>query len=271
MFIFKSLYYIIKKPKLTTMLLTKIPKIVLSIIFLILCGLMAYFQVIHTTLDYLLASGFDNDTIYLTLTIPIITFLVSFARIIIGISINTIYIPIIIILTSLAIGLNITLIILVLCLVLAILAKYFINEFHFHFGSKISIIISIVTIGLIFALPLISSINKTISPQLLVYGALITSVINEKFFNYKINKNTITGDLKQILKTLLFCIFSYFLLGGTSQIGDLTINFSAFKNLILAFPEIILISLLINIFIGQYTGLRLDEVIRFRKLIFKNK
>lgn len=249
--------------------LSRFRKITIITVFLLGCAFMAYYQVLGNSIKVLENSGYDQELIYLILTIPFITLLISFFRTIIGISINTIYIPVIIILTALAIGLNFTLLILVLCLLLAILIKYLITDFHFHFGSKLSLIISLVSIGLILTFPLLYSLTDNTNLALISYSALILSVINEKFFNYKITKNTILSDFKQVIKTILICVICYFLLGGPSPIANLPLYFPYFKNLLLNYPDLILISLILNIIIGQYTGLRLDEVIRFRKLIFK--
>ena len=240
-------------------------KILLSSIFIIICILLSIFGQISAAIMALRSAGIDQNTLYLLLITPFIALFISFCRIIIGINVPTILIPTILIFSLFTIGLDISIVFLFLSIIIALIGKYLITEFHLHFNSKISIIFSFVSIGLILALPLLrNSLNITTAA---IYPILIVCFINEKQFSFKISKNSLINDFKSVIKVTFFAILCFYLLGGTV----FNLSFSGIRALILAFPESILLAFLINFLIGQYTGLRLTEVIRFRKLIFKAK
>ena len=54
-----------------------------------------------------------------------------------------------------------------------------------------------------------------------------------------------------------------------SIIGFLLADWVLFKTTMLAYPELILLTLIINYLVGKFAGLRLMELIRFRK-VFKH-
>jgi len=41
------------------------------------------------------------------------------------------------------------------------------------------------------------------------------------------------------------------------------------QSLIIAFPELLLFLIIVNLWLGKWVGMRLSEYVRFRKLIFK--
>jgi hypothetical protein len=240
-------------------------KLIFSGIFIIACILLAVFGQISHAINLLQSSGIDRNTLFLLLITPFIALFISFCRIMIGINVPTILIPTILIFSLFTIGLNTTIIFLCLSIALALLGKYLIAEFHLHFSTKISLIFSFVSIGLILALPLLKDTLSLTAAA--IYPILVISFINEKQFSFKISKNSLINDFKSILKVIAFSILCFFLLGGVLY----GFQFPEIKQLILAYPESILLALMINFIIGQYTGLRATEVIRFRKLIFKSK
>lgn len=240
-------------------------KIIFISIFVITCILLGFLGQISHAINLLQSSGIDQNTLYLLLIIPFIALFISFCRIIIGINVPTILIPTILIFSLFTIGFNTTLLFLCLSIILALLGKYLITEFHLHFSSKISIIFSFVSIGLILALPFLK--NTLALTATAIYPILIVCFINEKQFSFKISKSSLINDFKSILKVVAFSLFCFFILGGII----LSYQFPEIKQFILAYPESILLAFLLNFVIGQYTGLRISEVIRFRKLIFKSK
>lgn len=245
-----------------------------SILFLI-CATIILFGFISQVITFLKNAGVNPEIIYLTQTLPFIGLFIAIFRIVIGINVPNISVPVILILTSFILGLGLTLEVFAISLILAYLAKYIINQFHLHLAVKSSLIITLVTIGLIMLLPFLR--NSTLftsnnSHLVIVYGLLIVSVINEKFLSSKMTRHNLLSDLGNILKTIFFAVISFLILGGKFSFDGTNIQeWTALKSIIIAFPDTIFLAFILTLAIGRYTGLRISEVIRFRKLIFKNR
>lgn len=247
-------------------------KIALSVFSILFILALAYFNILSKAIHELVTMGLDPNLIYLILIIPFISLFISIARILIGYNVSAFHIPIVLIVSSFVIGLPLTIFILVGAIFFGVLIKLLLTNFHFHFISKLSIIlsaVSILTIFLFYFLIKNSVFSYSSSPLLILYTVIVIALIVEKYLNFKITKSKIIEDLDQIFRTLLFCIFCFFLLGGMINLPFIDLRFTWLQSIITTYPETVFITLLLNILIGQYTGLRLDEIIRFRKLIFK--
>ncbi len=76
-----------------------------------------------------------------------------------------------------------------------------------------------------------------------------------EFYKVQIEEGA-RGALILTLETILLSMVSFFIVNGTF-----------FRSFLLAYPEIIFLSLIVNILIGKWTGLRLWEYYRFREVI----
>lgn len=220
---------------------------------------------ISHTIQTLIIQGFPAPLLYLGLSLPFLGFLISLIKIIIGININNNLIPISLIGASILIGPVNSVSIFLICLLINYFAKTATNLFHLHVGVKNSLFTSIGSLLLILYLGFCNNTPQTAS-QSVIYGLITILIINEKFLNFKISKTSLISDLKTIGKTLLLTAIGYLLLGG--QLFGW--QWLGLQNLIINYPESSLLAILGTFLIGQYTGLRLSEIIRFRKLIFKN-
>jgi ABC-type tungstate transport system substrate-binding protein len=86
----------------------------------------------------------------------------------------------------------------------------------------------------------------------------------EKFVTVQIEKGNKTAVILA-LETLVIALIGYTVLSPTTPIGQYTINFT------LAHPLALLLIIPINVFIGKWTGLRLNEYMRFHEVINKIK
>jgi hypothetical protein len=248
--------------------------LLLGIVFVLTCLAIVLSSALSHSITTLQQAGVSPDIVYFTLILPYIGLFLALSRIVIGINIPNTFVPLTIVLTSFVIGPVLTLLLMIFSLVLGYLGKYLISELHLHFAVKISIIIGLLSVGLTLLLPflvqsqLLSSSNGHL---IIIYGIMIISLINEKYLVFKLTRASIFEDLKNILNTFLFSLVSFWLLGGKIELLDQIYEFPYLKSFILFFPESVLFIVFIIIFIGRYTGLRLTEVFRFRKLLFKNR
>jgi hypothetical protein len=207
------------------------------------------------------------------LVLPFIGLFLAISRILIGINIPNIFIPLLIILAAFILGLNLTLAILATNLLLAYLSRYLISEFHLHFAVKTSIVMTLGLIGMIILLPIMQKWSF-FSPEnayfVIIYSLLTLAIINEKFLTFKMTKSSLWNDFKNLFKTLFFALICFFILGGAIILPNVTFQWDWLRSIITIYPESIFGALILTILIGRYTGLRISEIFRFRKLIFKN-
>jgi hypothetical protein len=86
-----------------------------------------------------------------------------------------------------------------------------------------------------------------------VFVLLIMSTLSESFLNVKTEQglySAVLGTGETILAALL-CVF--------------IAQWPWLQSIILAYPELILFTILVDVFLGRWTGLRLVEYIRFRE------
>jgi hypothetical protein len=252
---------------------TRLKTLLLGILLFLICAIIGFLGLLSQSITALLALGLPVELVYLALTLPFIGLFLAITRILVGINIPNIFVPLLIILAAFTLGLNLTLSVLLVNLLLAYLSRYLISEFHLHFAVKTSIVMTLGLIGLVILLPIMQKI-ALFGPEkayfLIIYSLLILAIINEKFLTFKMTRSSLWSDLKSLFKTLFFALTSFFILGGPIILPNTTFQWDWLKNIIAVYPESIFIALILTILIGRYTGLRLSEIYRFRKLIFKN-
>ncbi len=248
-------------------------KILLTLFGIATLIVLTYLQIITKSIANLTAIGIDTATIYLLFILPVITLFISFARIILGINVGNFFMSIVLILASYVIGLIPVLLFLIISYILGLAFRTLIYDFHIHFVSKLSLIISAISICLLVLLQFLLNpivIGTPVDLNLLIiYVVLIFSLLIDKYLNFKITRVKLRDDLVQLSNTVLFTIVTYLILGGVLFFGESRIQFTAVQDFLLNNPESILFVLAFNVLIGLYTGLRLSEVFKFRKLIFK--
>jgi hypothetical protein len=102
--------------------------------------------------------------------------------------------------------------------------------------------------------------------SLAIFPMLILSTLTEKFVNVQSGK----GFNKAIfltLQTVIVSIIAYIVIGGEIDLFIMKLKFSALQRLMISYPEIILLIIFINVFLGRWTGLRLLEYVRFREVL----
>lgn len=248
--------------------------LILSVISFLALVTIVSLGTINHSLDLLISAGISEEILYLLLTLPIIGFFFAFSRIIIGINIQGASLPVLTIFSSFILGPLLTLEIFLIGIVFGYIAKFSILDLRLHFAVKVSFIMSFLTISFLFCLPIINTITpfqNSLGASIMVIGLLLVNLINDKYLTFKISKTSMKSNFLTIINTLIFSFISYFLLGGAFIVNNNSIHFSNLRNFISEYPDSIFIALILTVIIGGYTGLRVTEIFRFRKLIFKSK
>jgi len=200
-------------------------------------------------------AGFQASSIYLIILIPILLLALSTTKHIIGFSPLGIMIPVGLVLLYFQAGLLVSLILIFATIILNLLLAKLISSYTLLYTPKVSlllwinIVFMIAILNMLFQYNLIgSSVESIIFVILfiLISEKLITVIIWKEFREYK----------SSLIYTLAFSLVSYTIF-----------QFDLIQIFLLAYPEVILLLIPINFWIGRFTWLRFTEYFRFREII----
>ncbi len=217
--------------------------------------------------NLLINKGIPDNTIALLLLLPIIATVVAFMKQVVGVTTFGIYTPSIITLSFLVIGLHAGLLTLAAVISIGALLRPFMKKIKMLFIPKMAIILTLVSLVL-FMIIILSLYLGLFTEEFLsiaIFPMLILSTLVEKFVGVKAEKN-FNSATALMLTTTIVAIIAFFIVGGEVNIGLFTIKFDFVKNLIMTYPELILLLIFINVLLGKWTGLRVLERIRFREV-----
>jgi hypothetical protein len=206
-------------------------------------------------LNYLIHEGVPLHNIYMILLIPIIATLIALMRQIIGIKTFGIYTPTIITLAFLSIGMWYGLMLFSIIMFVGTLTRLVGKRLRFLYVPRMAILLIIVSLaiigtyigGIYFGAERLAGVS--------ILPILLLIILAENFIAAQMEKGTQTAT-----KLTLFTL-------GVSIICYYFVTWSWFKDLLLGFPEIIILAIAINVIIGRWTGLRVLEYHRFRRLL----
>lgn len=189
----------------------------------------------------------------LILMLPIIGTIIAFSRQVIGIKGFGIYIPLLLTLSFLNIGLKYGLLMFIIILLLGTGLRLLLKKPRLLYLPRIAIILTLITLA-VFLILQINFLNKIYSKNIL--SVLIMIALLEKFISTQIERGR-RGAFILTSETIGLSILCYYVA-----------NFKLLQNIVSDYPMyVILVILLINVFLGKWTGLRISEYFRFREAI----
>lgn len=206
--------------------------------------------------NYMVTHGVSSQTVTLLLMLPIIATILAFFKQVIGITTFGLYTPSIVALSFLALGWKIGLLFLLFILVTGYATRQFMKKWRLLYIPKVAIILTVVSLTVLLLLGIGAYLGITLSGDT-IFVLLIMSTLSENLLTAKAEagwKSAMIGIGETVLAALV-CVF--------------IVQLSFFQSLILAYPELILITVVINVFLGKWTGLRLVEYFRFQE-VFKH-
>jgi len=204
--------------------------------------------------NHILGQGVGSNTIYLILVIPFLTFIAVFFRQVIGITSFGIYTPVIVTASFYILGLWFGLLTFLFAVITSYLVKNVLNRFELLYLPKVALNLAFISLALLVVVWLGLLFGVEISLALAIFPMLVMSTVAEKFMAVQTEEG-FRGALFAVLGTLVVVIASYYF-----------ILWNSFNNLVMSWPELILLPLLLNFLLGKFTGLRLGEYIRFKSL-----
>ena len=205
--------------------------------------------------SYLVNKGIPLDSIFLILILPVIATIVALSRQIIGIKAFGIYIPTIVALTFIVTGLKYGLAILVAILLAGTISRLIAKRIKVLYLPRMAIVITLVSFTILAIFVIAGYTNRSGLMAVSIFPILILTMLTENFISAQVERGFKTA-LRLTVESLILSIVSYYI-----------VTFESFKLFILAYPEIILLTIIINFVIGRFKGLRLLEYIRFKNVI----
>lgn len=209
---------------------------------------------ISRTMTYFVSRGVSQSILFLLLAVPFITFLIAFARQVIGVRTFGVYAPLMLTLSFILLGLNFGFVVFAVVLVVSYLIRLLFDRVELLYIPKISLLLSALALSFFLVLGVAVQLDAQTNLALAVFPMLVMSTVSEKFLSAQSE-----GGLKSAVQ----------IAGETVVVSLLAFAFvqwSWVQNSILAFPEIILLPIIGCVWIGRWTGLRLTEYFRFSAL-----
>ncbi|MBI3397201.1 hypothetical protein HY045_01870 [Candidatus Woesebacteria bacterium] len=204
-------------------------------------------------------SGVPATTIVLLLLLPAVATFIAAARNIVGVRGFGIFLPAALSVVFVAIGpiLGISLFLLIVTISTLVRVTLRKLKLRLQYLPRMSLILWFVVVGVLsvfFALPVLNFPDIT---QVSVFAVLILALLSEDFTRVQMGKSARTA-IELTGETLILALISY-----------LFLTFKSIQEIALLNPEAFLLSVFaIDLLLSRYSGLRLLEIWRFRKLIF---
>ncbi len=204
------------------------------------------------------AAGVPANTIVLLLLLPIVTFVIAFSRNVVGIRGFGIFLPaalsVVFVATGPIMGIGLFLVIVAVATLVRMALRKF--KVKLQYLPKMSFILWAVVIGVLGVLFLAPILNLPSLANVSIFAVLILILLAEEFSRVQLGKSAKTA-VNLTFETLVLSLISYIVL-----------ILQPLRQFVLLNPEIsLLLTAGLDLILGKYTGLRVMEFYRFRKLI----
>lgn len=206
-------------------------------------------------LNYLVNKGIPINSISLILMLPVIATILSFSRQVIGMKAFGLVTPAMTTLSFLVMGLPYGLLIFLSILISGTLTRLAMRKLHLLYLPRMALVLTGVSIAILLVFGLGAATNNTALASFSIFPILILTLLAEEFIALQF-KSGAKKALTVTAWTLALSIGCYFI-----------VSWQIVRTLFVSYPEIVLLAIPINVLLGRWTGLRLTEYIRFRRLL----
>lgn len=205
--------------------------------------------------NFMISQGIPSNTIVLLLMLPVIATIIAFLKQVVGITTFGLYTPAIITLSFLALGLKFGLSILIIILLTGAILRKALGSVRLLHIPRIAIVFTISTLIILLMLAFGTYLGVSNLASIAVFPMLIITTLAEKFVSAQSGKGMYAAVLL-MLETTVVSLVCYWV-----------VEWQFLQNVMLSYPEVILLLILVNLGLGRWTGLRFFEYIRFREVM----
>ena len=221
-------------------------------------GELTPFNSLSHAIRYAVSQGVPANTIVLILLFPLVATVVVIARHIIGLKSFGIFTPALLSVAFLATGLLIGISLFILILLVATLVRMLLRQVKIQYLPRMALFIWFVSMAILGVLIVSPALNREELITIGIFPILILILLTEDFLDIQITRS-FSQSLLITFETLLLAVTCFYLM-----------NLEALQKFALVNPELFSLALLLIIgLVEQYSGLRLLEIWRFRKLLSK--
>ncbi len=205
---------------------------------------------------FLTAHGkISEQLVMYVLSLPIIMMFVAFSRQVIGIKMFGAYAPVIATYAFLGTGLIPGFLLSLLIFLSAIILRFLTRQLRIHYLPRMAILVTLICIIFLLILPFTISLPDVGQANMMAMSVILFITLSDIYLTAQV-KNGFKAARKLYLETIV-----------TAAIIFLIITSHIFRNLLMQYPEVIILALVVDLLMGQWKGLRLTEIIRFRSVI----
>lgn len=198
--------------------------------------------------------GIPANTIILILLVPVLATIVAFMRLVIGLPSLEMLVPIILSFTFVALGIAPGLIVLFAVIAASFFSRLILKRVSIMHLPKRSLSLFFLSFFVFAALTVSVAFDIGDARTISIFPVLILILLGDKVVSVQLHKS--------MQETIL--ITSVTILLGV--LGYLLAVFTPVRNLIVLYPEVVLLVVPLDIMLGRYFGMRLTEYFRFNAL-----
>lgn len=213
------------------------------------------FNFMSFAINYLVNRGVPINSITLVLMLPVIATILSLSRQIIGIKAFGLVTPAMTTLSFLVMGLEYGLLVFMAILIAGTATRLVLRTFHLLYLPRMALVLTVVSLAILGLFGLGAVMGTRTLASFSIFPILILTLLAEEFIALQFQSGAKRAFVVTAW-TLLLSIAGYFI-----------VSWELLRTVILSYPEVVLLAIPINILIGRWSGLRLTEYFRFRKLL----
>jgi hypothetical protein len=198
--------------------------------------------------------GIPTNTIVLILLIPVIAFIVAFVRVVIGLPSLEMLVPIVLTYAFVAVGITAGIIILIAVILASFLSRTLLKKVSILYFPKRSLSHLFLAFFVFAALTLIVIFDIEAIRNLSIFPILILTLLGDSIVSVQLKKS--------MWETIVITSVTI----GIALLGYVLATSVEVRNAIILWPEIILLTIPLNLLLGRYFGMRLTEFLRFKTL-----
>jgi hypothetical protein len=196
--------------------------------------------------------GVPANTIVLILLIPVFATIITFVRTVIGLPSLEMLFPIVLSYVFVAVGVYTSLIVLFAIISAAFVSRRVLGSIQVMFFAKRSISLLLLAFSVLGALTLVASYDPMGIVTLSIFPLLMLTLMGDSIVAVHLHKTIRETSIVAVVTIVL------------GLIGYLLATAVPVRDLIILYPEVVLLTLVANLLIGRYFGLRLMELVRFK-------
>jgi hypothetical protein len=198
--------------------------------------------------------GIPANTIVLIFLVPVIATLVTFVRVIIGLPALEMLVPIVLAFAFVAIGITAGVIILGAVVLASFVSRALLRRVPIMYFPKRSLSHMLLAFFVFAALTLAIILEIESIKDLSIFPVIILTLLGDSIVSVQLRKT--------VRETMLITTVTI----GIALLGYLMATSLWVRDLVILWPEIVLLTIPINLLLGRYFGLRLAEILRFKTL-----